>query len=247
MGLDWSTFLLELINFLILLWILKHFLYAPVKAAIEARQARVESVLEEATARRAEAEQMRRDDEARRATWEQERALAHAALDQELAAERARRVDALQAELQGRRDKAAILDERRSREAERQSQEAALALAAGFGSRLLARLADPALEARLVDMVIADLPGLSKGHREALSASAGAEPVSVRVRSAYPLSDDQRAALKAALSQAAGREDLGTEFERDPGLIAGLQIDAGPLVMRANLRDELRLFAESAS
>jgi len=247
MGLDWSTFLLELINFLILLWILKHFLYAPVKAAIEARQARVESVLEEANARRAEAEQMRRDDEARRATWEQERALAHAALDQELAAERARRVDVLQAELQGRRDKAAILDERRSREAERQSQEAALALAAGFGSRLLARLADPALEARLVDMVIADLPGLSEGHREALSASAGAEPVSVRVRSAYPLSDDQRAALKAALSQAAGREDLRTEFERDPGLIAGLQIDAGPLVMRANLRDELRLFAESAS
>jgi len=247
MGLDWSTFLLELINFLILLWILKHFLYAPVKAAIEARQARVESVLEEANARRAEAEQLRRDDEARRATWEQERAQAHAALDQELAAERARRVDALQAELQGRRDKAAILDERRSREAERQSQEAALALAAGFGSRLLARLADPALEARLVDMVIADLPGLSEGHREALSASAGAEPVSVRVRSAYPLSDDQRAALKAALSQAAGREDLRTEFERDPGLIAGLQIDAGPLVMRANLRDELRLFAESAS
>ena len=247
MGLDWSTFLLELINFLILLWILKHFLYAPVKAAIEARQARVESVLEEANARRAEAEQLRRDDEARRATWEQERAQAHAALDQELAAERARRVDVLQAELQGRRDKAAILDERRSREAERQSQEAALALAAGFGSRLLARLADPALEARLVDMVIADLPGLSEGHREALSASAGAEPVSVRVRSAYPLSDDQRAALKAALSQAAGREDLRTEFERDPGLIAGLQIDAGPLVMRANLRDELRLFAESAS
>jgi F-type H+-transporting ATPase subunit b len=247
MGLDWSTFLLELINFLILLWILKHFLYAPVKAAIGARQARVESVLEEANARRAEAEQMRRDDEARRATWEQERAQAHAALDQELAAERARRVDALQAELQGRRDKAAILDERRSREAERQSQEAALALAAGFGSRLLARFADPALEARLVDMVIADLPGLPKGHREALSASAGAEPVSVRVRSAYPLSDDQRAALKAALSQAAGRKDLHTEFEKDPGLIAGLQIDAGPLVMRANLRDELRLFAESAS
>lgn len=247
MGLDWSTFLLELINFLILLWILKHFLYAPVKAAIEARQARVEAVLAQANARRAEAEQMRRDDEARRATWEQERAQARAVLDQELAAERARQVDALQAELQGRRDKAAILDERRGREAERQSQDAALALAAGFGSRLLGRLADPVLEARLVEMVIEDLPRLSSGHREALAAAAGAEPVGVRVRSAYPLSAGQRAALQAALSQAAGREDLGTDFEMDPGLIAGLQIDAGPLVMRANLRDELRFFAESAS
>ena len=38
MGLDWSTFLLELVNFLILIWILKRFLYAPVKAAVEARR-----------------------------------------------------------------------------------------------------------------------------------------------------------------------------------------------------------------
>ena len=50
MGLDWSTFLLELFNFLILIWILKRFLYAPVKAAIEARRERVESVLAQANA-----------------------------------------------------------------------------------------------------------------------------------------------------------------------------------------------------
>jgi len=43
----------------------------------------------------------------------------------------------------------------------------------------------------------------------------------------------------------AGR-DLPCEPEQDPSLIAGLRIDAGPLVMRANLRDELRFFAQSA-
>ncbi len=192
MGLDWSTFLLELINFLILLWILKRFLYAPVKAAIEARREQVESVLAEANARRAEAERMRQDYEARLDAWEQERAQARIALDQELAAERARSIEALQAELQGQRDKAGILDERRGREAKRQSEEAALALAAGFGSRLLARLADPALEARLVEMVIEDLPHLPKRHRESLAATGGSEPSSVRVQSAYPLSEAQQ-------------------------------------------------------
>jgi F-type H+-transporting ATPase subunit b len=246
MGLDWSTFLLELINFLILLWILKRFLYAPVKGAIEARRKLVESVLADANARRDEAERMHQDYEAHRAAWEQERAETCAALDQELAAERARRIDVLQAELQDQRDKAAILDERRGREAERRNQEAALALAAGFGSRLLARLADPALEARLVEMVIEDLPSLSQGHREALAATAGTEPANVRVQSAFPLGDNQRAALEAALSQVAGRDDLRYDFDQAPDLIAGLRIDAGPLVMRANLRDELHFFAESA-
>jgi len=117
MGLDWSTFLLELVNFLILLWILKRFLYAPIKAAIEARRERVESALAEANARRAEAERMRQDYEARLDAWQQERARARVALDQELAAERARRIEALQTELRAQRDKAAILDERRGREA----------------------------------------------------------------------------------------------------------------------------------
>jgi F-type H+-transporting ATPase subunit b len=249
MGLDWSTFLLELVNFLILLWILKRFLYAPIKAAIEARRERVESALAEANARRAEAERMRQDYEARLDAWQQERARARVALDQELAAERARRIEALQTELRAQRDKAAILDERRGREARRQGEEAALALAAGFGSRLLVRLADPSLEARMVDMVIEDLPRLSNGHREALAATAaaGADPATVRIQSAYPLNEAQRADLEAALCQAAGRDDLRYDFDRDPDLVAGLQIDAGPLVMRANLRDELRFFAESAS
>jgi F0F1-type ATP synthase delta subunit len=35
-------------------------------------------------------------------------------------------------------------------------------------------------------------------------------------------------------------------FAEDPELIAGIRIDAGALVMRANLRDELRYFAEAA-
>ncbi len=245
MGMDWSTFFLELINFLILVWILKRFLYVPVKRAIEERRQRVESVLAQAQATRAEAERLRAEYESREQAWQVERDQARAALEQELSAERTRRLDEIQAELQRQRDKAAILDERRAREAERHDQEAALALAAGFGSKLLARVADPSLEARLVEMVIEDLPNLSEAHRQALAATADHVAGAVRIQSAYPLRDDQRAALESALSAAAGRE-LRCEHDRNPDLIAGLRIDAGPLVMRANLQDELQFFSESA-
>ena len=245
MGLDWSTFFLELVNFLILVWILKRFLYAPVKAAIEERQRRVEAVLAEAQATRAEARAAARRVRVpgpglgRGAGPGPRRPGAGARR------ERTRRLDEIQAELQRQRDKAAILEERRAREAERRDQQKALALAAGFGSKLLARVADPSLEARLVEMVIEDLPHLSDAHRQALAAAAEDSNATVRVQSAYPLSDEQRAALESALSAAVGRT-LRCELERDPELIAGLRIDAGPLVMRANLRDELRFFAESA-
>jgi F-type H+-transporting ATPase subunit b len=245
MGLDWSTFLLELVNFLILIWILKRFLYAPVKTAIEARRQRVEGVLTEAQAARSGAERLRAEYESREQTWAAERDQARAALEQELAAERGRRLDALQVELQGQREKAAILEARQAQETARRAQGEALALAAGFGSRLLARVADPALEARLVEMVIEDLPHLSETHRQVLAAAADDDAGRVHVQSAFPLSDEQRAALESALSAVAGRA-LRCTLDRDPDLIAGLRIDAGPLVLRANLRDELRFFAESA-
>jgi F-type H+-transporting ATPase subunit b len=245
MGLDWSTFLLELVNFLILIWILKRFLYGPVKAAIESRRQRVEGVLAQAQASRAEAQRLRGEYESREQAWAAEREQARAAVERELAAERSRRLDELQAELKGQREKAAILEARQAQETARRAQGEALALAAGFGSRLLARVADPALEARLVEMVIEDLPHLSETHRQVLAATADEDAGRVHVQSAYPLSDAQRAALESTLSAAAGRA-LRCTLDRDPDLIAGLRIDAGPLVLRANLRDELRFFAESA-
>ena len=41
MGFDWSTFVLEIVNFLILVYLLKRFLYQPILHAIEAREQRV--------------------------------------------------------------------------------------------------------------------------------------------------------------------------------------------------------------
>lgn len=38
MDFDWTTFILEIINFLILIWILKHFLYRPVLKVISERR-----------------------------------------------------------------------------------------------------------------------------------------------------------------------------------------------------------------
>ena len=55
MELDWSTFLLEIINFLILVWILKRFLYRPVLEVITRRREQVEKTLHEAHSLRAEA------------------------------------------------------------------------------------------------------------------------------------------------------------------------------------------------
>jgi F-type H+-transporting ATPase subunit b len=245
MGFDWSTFLLELVNFLILVWILKRFFYAPVRRVLEERQARATAVLGEASARRAEAEQLRDAYEARQASWEQERGRARADLEQELTAERGRRLEGLNQELARETEKVRVLAARAHEEARRHDQETALAQAAGFAARLLERVADRDLEARLLNLVIEDLARLPDADRAALAPAVQDGVGAVRVQSAYVMSDVQRQALESALRGLLGQLPR-CDFNEEPALIAGLRIDVGPLVMRANLRDELRFFAEAA-
>src|ERR1700691_3995140 len=60
MLIDWFTVIAQAGNFLILVWLLKHFLYKPVLAAIDAREAKIAATLKEADAKKAEA-QVERD------------------------------------------------------------------------------------------------------------------------------------------------------------------------------------------
>ncbi len=56
MGIDWFTFFAQIFNFLILVWLLKRFLYKPVLAAMAKRQENIAARLEEARTKLLEGE-----------------------------------------------------------------------------------------------------------------------------------------------------------------------------------------------
>ena len=243
MEIDWTTFVLELINFAILVWILKRFLYAPVRRALEERRERAEAVRREAEERGREDEEMVRAQTERQARWERERGEARAALEQEIVRERARRLEGVEQEVRQRADRAAARAGHEREERRRRDQEAALELAGRFAAQLLARLADRELEAALVRMLQEDLQRLDPARRHTLEEAVAAEP-GCRILSAFPLGAGQREALSRALAQAAGCE-VQCRFAEEPALMAGVEIDAGDLSLQANLRDELRFFSEA--
>ena len=65
MNFDWTTFALEAINFLILVWLLKRFLYRPILDAVARRQAAVARTLADAEAARVDAARLREEYEGR--------------------------------------------------------------------------------------------------------------------------------------------------------------------------------------
>ena len=90
MELSWSTFVLEIINFLALVWILKRFLYKPVLDIIARRRSAIEKTQADAATLMAAAEQLQDQYGGRLTEWERERQEARATLARELDDERAR-------------------------------------------------------------------------------------------------------------------------------------------------------------
>lgn len=244
MELNWSTFVLEIINFLVLVWILKRFLYKPVTEVIARRRAAIEKTLSDAQAMQSEAQTLKGQYESRLADWEREREKARLQLLDEIKAERARLMAALQAELAQEREKNRVLEQRRLDEVRRGMEAEATAQGGEFAARLLSRLASPELEGTIIAMVVEDLPALPEERKQTLRAACRESVSKVKITSAYPIDSEWRERLTRGMSELAG-EAVSCEFIQDKSVIAGVRIAVGPWILRASLQDELEAFTKA--
>lgn len=246
MELDWSTFLIEIVNFAILLWILRRFLYRPVLTAMEQRRAAINASLADAERLKHEAELLEQQYRGRLEDWSREKAAAREKLQQDLDVERERLTSAMMASINRERDKARTLDQRRAEQTRRDAQALALTNATRFTSRLLAELASPELEARIVELGGDELRTLMADALDKLRGAWHADGARAMVTSAYPLSDAQRQRLRERFEALLGQPGPAWDYRQDPALIAGLRVTLGSWAWQANLQDELRAFTESA-
>ena len=245
MELNWSTFVLEIINFLILVWILKRFLYKPVLDVIARRRAGIEQTLAEAQALHANAKVLQDQYENRLQDWEQERQQARDSLQTDMDTERTRQLQELRKSLDQEQEKARVSEQRRLQLSINKAEETALTQGAQFATRLLTSAVGPELEDRLLTLLIDDPGRLSPERLAQLRANLGETPSEIHITSAYPLTETQRQTLEQALKDTT-QLSLPFRYEQDSALLAGLCISIGAWVLGINVRDELKAFAELA-
>lgn len=245
MQFDWVTFVLEIVNFLILVWILKRFLYQPVLKTIARRKAVIDRTLADAKTKTADAEALERQYRDRLSDWEREKQALRAQLEEELNATRTRRTAALDAALEQEREKRHTLDERKMNEWRTRTEEEAVVQGTQFAAKLLSRLAMPELEARLVAIALEDVKHFSEVQLQALRAACRDGDARISVTSAFPLDESSRRALVQGFAEVT-QAQLSPQFAEDPRLLAGLRVNIGSWVLHANLQDELKFFGEAA-
>jgi F-type H+-transporting ATPase subunit b len=243
MLIDGFTVVAQVCNFLILVWLLKRFLYRPVLAAIDAREQKIGAQLEASAAQAALAKQQSIEWERRNQTFQTEReALFRKAID-EAAEERRRLIE------EARNDALA----QRRKEAEtlaRERAELSMKLVGQAQSEVLAvtrdvliTLADARLEDRITAVFLRRLADLPDTQKQLMMHSLATERL-IRVRSAFELTPAERDRLEAALRESFGPE-LDIQFEIDSKLVCGLELTLGAHKVEWSVAGYLESFADT--
>jgi len=244
--LNWTTFLLEAINFFVLVWILKRVFYQPVRKIIDERKAAIDRSLLNAEQIRKDARDLQTKYENRLNDWEQEKATYHAALLEDLAKEKKVLYARFEKYLEEKKEKIEAKEKQEREDLIKQAEKEAIGLASQFMTKLLKRLAGPDLEKMLVNLTIEELsrPDATTAFEELKEIEGEQIEINAKVQSAFPLEETQKNAIETALSGAIGRTVQFT-YTVNPEYLSGLYISLGSFLIRANLKDELKLFEET--
>lgn len=233
MLIDWYTVGAQAINFLILVWLLKRFLYKPVLAAIDAREKRIAAELQQAATAKAEAQKERDDlrQQNESLLGQREELVRRATVD--AGTQRQHLLDAARLESQELRSKlmSTVKDERAALNLElvTRTREEVFALA----RKTLADLAGVTLEDRMLEVFIRYIQQMNDVQksevappariRSAATAFAAEGLAPALLRSAFELSPAQRVNIAAALEEWPCK-GATLRFETSPDLICGLEL-----------------------
>jgi len=228
---NWFTIIAQIVNFLILVFLLRALLYRRIVSAMDARQQRIADALHEADQHKAEADREARHYRAQNEELEARRA---ALLDEAVRDADQRRKDLTHQA----KDDVARLKGRWERTVREESEQFLTRLRESVGEqacavarRALAEVADADLEDRVAAAFLSRLAALeSNAFTEAL-AHPGA---SATVVSAFPAPPARQQQVSAALRRwAPNLKEVC--FETDPALVCGIKVRADGQVIEWSL------------
>jgi F-type H+-transporting ATPase subunit b len=214
MQIDWLTVVAQIVNFLVLVWLLKRLLYQPVVAAMTRREQSIAARLADAQRHDSEATDRARDYAQRTAALERSRQDRLAAAAREAEAEKRQLLDQARADVEEQRTKWRDALRREHEDLRKSLKREILAASIDVARRTLTDLADTTLEDRIAAMMLRRLESMARPERDALVGPSRR----VRIGSSFELGAQARERLAAALGTNA------IDYERADDLVCGISL-----------------------
>jgi F-type H+-transporting ATPase subunit b len=244
MLIDWFTVIAQAFNFLVLVWLLKRFLYKPILHAIDAREQRIAKVLAEAAKKESDAQKERDEFQRRNQEFTDEREALVRKMQDDISVKRQKLLDDahIAADAISVRRQEVLQRDQHNLEAEiaQLAQDQVFAIA----RKTLLDLADAGLEERIANVFTRQLRELNGKEKQELAEALlkSAEPA--RVRSTFELPVQQRDTIQQALNETFAAE-IPVRFEIASGGIGGLELLSNGRRIAWSINDYLSLLQKS--
>ena len=226
MLIDWFTVGAQALNFLILVWVLKHFLYKPILNAIDAREKRIAAELADADAKKSEAQKERDDFRARTRPSMNSAALCLSKATDEAKTEHERLLDEARKEADSLRASQATRVEKRSSEAGQGDHASGRATKSLPSRARRLRISPPSVSKSAWERCSrAACAKWTAKAKETLGAALKTSTDPAVVRSAFEMPAEQRATIQNALNETFSAE-IRVRFETAPDAICGIELTA---------------------
>lgn len=225
MLIDWFTVGAQVLNFLILVWLLKHFLYKPILNAIDAREKRIAAELADAAAGKAAADKARDEFLSQSKVLEEQHNTLFARARDDARCERERLMTEARREADGLRAKqeSAMRNDRTrlGGEMTRLATKEVFAIA----RKALADLAAASLEERMGEVFTRRLHDMDSKAKDSLGIALRTSREPALVRSTFDMPAKERATIQNALNETFSAE-VRLRFETSPDTLCGIELTA---------------------
>jgi len=244
MLIDWFTVIAQLLNFLLLVWLLKRFLYQPILNAIDAREKNIAAKLADAEAKQADAGKEHDEFNNKNNTFDEQRNAMIAKATGEAKAEHDRLLDDAHKEADGlRASEATALKNDQvhlSVAIKRMAQDQVFCIA----RKTLTDLATISLEERIGEVFTRRLRQMDAQGKDELGAALKSSPEASLVRSAFDLPVQQKDAIQNALNETFSSV-IRLRYEVDAEAISGIELTANGQKLSWSISSYLDTFDES--
>jgi F-type H+-transporting ATPase subunit b len=225
MLIDWFTVCAQLINFLILVWLMKRYLYKPILNAIDTREKRIANEISTANAKKAEAQKEREEFKQKNDEFDKHHATLVSKATKEVEAERKRLLagakqesDDLRAEMQSalKSEYDGMIDD-----ISRKTRMEVFSVA----RKTLSDLASASLEEQMAEVFVRRLNALSDKEKLGMQSAFSGSTGTATVRSTFELPVKNRTSIEKAIKDV-GQAKIPVEFETAPDQISGIELTA---------------------
>ena len=243
LNINWSTLLFQILNFVVMVFVLWRFLFKPVIKILDERSSRVTRALEDAEQREREAQDLRVEYEEKLAQGQEQVIVMRQQAQEELAQTKSQILDETRQEITAIRDKAQAEIEESRQQAIYQHRHELGRLVTALSARMIRESTGETFQKASIEKFVDQLAALPvEDYRQTLGEGE-VELLHAQLVSARELDAGEAARIEEMVRHVAD-QPIEVIYKVDPSLIAGASVRFGDVVIDGSVAGQLENLKE---